>query len=49
MAIYNREYNINKLALIGAILILIVDFIELLIIYQRYYDRLNEKDESLTY
>lgn len=42
----NRNYNfdINKLVLIGALMTLICDFIDLLISYQVYCDRSNRQD-----
>ncbi len=43
MQLNNRTYNINKLELIGAILIVTGDFIDLLVTYQEYCDSLNEK------
>ncbi len=39
-------FNINKLALIGAILTLMGDFIDLLITYREFCESLNEKNNK---
>lgn len=41
----NRHLDIDRLALISAILVLLGDFIDLLVTYQVYCDRLDLKYE----
>jgi hypothetical protein len=44
MCCYNPHFDINKLALIGALLVLMGDFIALLVAYQSYCDSLSKKN-----
>lgn len=43
MGLNNRRFNITKLTVISAILVVIGDLIDLFVIYQEYYDNQNNK------
>ncbi|NMA67699.1 MAG: hypothetical protein GX957_15960 [Clostridiaceae bacterium] len=45
----NPHFNVNKLALIGAILVLLGDFISVLLAYQAFVDDLENNAEQDLY